>query len=115
MLRVVLGIIGLAESRSLRGAYYNTRRISRALKSPPKTQRQYRAKDKLVAEPKPDDELHLMATWLTANAMHRLNPKERGFVKNMASSLKNSRPPSPKQEQWLRSIHSKFNPTGKMV
>lgn len=112
VLRVILGVVGLAESRSLRGAYYNTRQISRALKSPPKTQRQLRPKDTFASEPEPDDELHSMATWLTAHAMPKLNPKERGFVKNMASSLKSDRQPSPKQKQWLRSIHSKYNQTG---
>jgi len=75
VLRVVLGVIGLAESRSLRGAYYNTRQISRALKTPPKTQRQYRPKVKPVAEPKPDDDPYSMATWLTANAMHHAQPQ----------------------------------------
>ena len=112
VLGVVLGVVGLAQSRSLRGAYYNSRQISRALKSAPKKQRQYQPKDKVAAKPQPDDELHSMATWLTAHAMPKLNAKERGFVKNIASSLENNRQPSPKQEQWLRSIHSKHNPAG---
>lgn len=112
VLRVVLGVIGLTESRSFRGAYYNTRRISRALKTPPTTRREHQARNDLAIEPESHDDLCLMVSWLIANVLGQLSPKQRGFVKNMDASLKNGRKPSLKQEQWLRSIYSKHNQAG---
>ena len=45
-----------------------------------------------------------IALWLLSHAQHRMDPKERRFVSEIAGQLNNGRSITAKQENWLRSL-----------